>query len=63
MSGCHPNATTKKIAVERETSEQNEDNPRNTAGNRTYEKIRDVDVRNANEMRTVEEANKRLMNQ
>ena len=26
-------------------------------------KGRDVDVRNANEMRTVEEANKRLMNQ
>ena len=25
MSGCHPDATTKKIAGERETSEQNEE--------------------------------------
>ena len=50
MSGCHPDATTKKIAGERETNEQN------------IRKRRDVDVRNANEMRTVEEANKRLMN-
>ena len=62
MSGCHPDATTKKIAGERETSEQKEGNPRNTAGKRT-KKRRDVDVRNANEMRTVEEANKRLMNE
>ena len=38
MSGCHPDATTKKIAGERETRGQKEENPRNTAGNRTKEK-------------------------
>ena len=62
MSGCHPDATTKKIAGERETSEQKKENRgilRGTEGR----KRRYVDVRNANEMRTVEEANKRLMNQ
>ena len=47
MSGCHPDATTKKIAGERETNEQN------------IRKRRDVDVRNANEMRTVEAAKRR----
>ena len=85
MSGCHPDATTKKIAGEREPSEQKKENrgiPRNgrkegrhsmpgkrrkkTAeyrGEQNIRKRRDVDVRNANEMRTVEEANKRLINQ
>ena len=32
-------------------------------GEQNIRKRRDVDVRNANEMRTVEEANKRLINQ
>ena len=70
MSGCHPDATTKKIAGERETSEQKKENrgnkTRQTAeyrGEQNIRKRRDVDVRNANEMRTVEEANKRLTNQ
>ena len=73
MSGCHPDATTKKIAGERETSEQKKENrgiPRGTErrqpaeyrGEQNIRKIRYVDVRNANEMRTVEEANKRLIN-
>ena len=56
MSGCHPDATTKKIA-----GEQNKTN-RGIPRKQNRRKRRDVDVRNANEMRTVEEANKRLMN-
>ena len=62
MSGCHPDATTKKIAGERETREQNKTN-RGIPRKQNIRKRRDVDVRNANEMRTVEEANKRLINQ
>ena len=62
MSGCHPDATTKKIAGERETSEQKKEN-RGIPREQDIRKRRDVDVRNANEMRTVEEANKRLINQ
>ena len=42
------------------TKKENRGIPRGTEHTK---KGRDVDVRNANEMRTVEEANKRLINQ
>ena len=49
MFGCHPDATTKKIAGERETSEQKKEN-RGIPRKQNIRKRRDVDVRNGREM-------------
>ena len=48
MSGCHPDATTKKIAVERETGEKKKEN-RGIPRKQNIRKRRDVDVRNGRE--------------